>query len=206
MEVISTETIGTETIGAETIGTETFDMETFASKAIRALPANVCEQEAIELLSGGFASLFRPGLRRVASVYLPFQLFEVTVDDSPTIVQPFAIDLLEGNLDAYGFESDWPTLEDVNTRNRARNLLSLEAACGKALDRARRLIYQNGFFRLRNPGISVRCAGEVFHVPYWVGFYGDDSWLRIAVIDAVRRRREGAKVVEAITSWLRGGG
>jgi hypothetical protein len=44
-------------------------------------------------------------------------------------------------------------------------------------------------------------AGEIY-VPYWVGFRGRGSRARLAVIDAVRRKPEGAKVRQLLRTWL----
>jgi hypothetical protein len=39
------------------------------------------------------------------------------------------------------------------------------------------------------------------HVPYWLGFYGNAA-LRCRVLNAVRRRMEGAKASALFESWL----
>jgi hypothetical protein len=44
-------------------------------------------------------------------------------------------------------------------------------------------------------------AGEIY-VPYWVGFRGRGVRARLAVIDAVRRKPEGAKVRQLLRAWL----
>jgi hypothetical protein len=39
------------------------------------------------------------------------------------------------------------------------------------------------------------------HVPYWLGFYGNAA-ARCRVLNAVRRRIEGAKASALFESWL----
>jgi hypothetical protein len=39
-------------------------------------------------------------------------------------------------------------------------------------------------------------------MPYWLGFYGADGALRCRVLDAVRRRMEGAKARALFEHWL----
>jgi hypothetical protein len=43
---------------------------------------------------------------------------------------------------------------------------------------------------------------DELHIPYWIGFRGSDDRVRISVIDAVRRRPEGAKVRRLVEEWL----
>jgi len=40
------------------------------------------------------------------------------------------------------------------------------------------------------------------HIPYWLGFRGSNNHVRIAVIDAIRRRFEGAKMRRLVETWL----
>jgi hypothetical protein len=44
-----------------------------------------------------------------------------------------------------------------------------------------------------------------YYLPYWVCFRGAGETAHIAVLDAVRRKREAAKVRHMIGSWLRSG-
>ena len=41
-----------------------------------------------------------------------------------------------------------------------------------------------------------------YHVPYWLGFYGTQQDLRCRVLDAVRRRIEGARASALFEQWL----
>lgn len=68
------------------------------------------------------------------------------------------------------------------------------------------MIYQTGFFRVRNLQLEVELVPLDFHVPYWVEFSGPLDNLKLMVIDAVRHRFEGAKVRNFLRGWLRGDG
>jgi hypothetical protein len=68
--------------------------------------------------------------------------------------------------------------------------------------KVQRLLFTTGFFRIRNLTISVDpVAGEIY-VPYWVGFRGRGLRARFSVMDAVRRKIEGAKVRHLLQAWL----
>ncbi len=55
---------------------------------------------------------------------------------------------------------------------------------------------------MRNLQINAEpVAGEIY-IPYWVGFRGRGIRARLAVIDAVRRKPEGAKVRQLLQAWL----
>jgi hypothetical protein len=65
-----------------------------------------------------------------------------------------------------------------------------------------RVIFQQGFFKLRSIKLETeRLPGEL-HLPYWLGFYGTPDGLRCRVLDAVRRRVEGAKASALFEQWL----
>jgi hypothetical protein len=65
-----------------------------------------------------------------------------------------------------------------------------------------RIIFQQGFFKLREPRLDItREPGEIY-LPYWLGFYGGGETVRCRVLDAVRRRIEGAKASAFFEQWL----
>jgi hypothetical protein len=78
-----------------------------------------------------------------------------------------------------------------------------EAEASKiVIAKVQRLLFSTGFFRVRNLQITAEpVAGEI-HVPYWVGFRRRGIRARLAVIDAVRRKPEGAKVRHLLRTWL----
>jgi hypothetical protein len=55
---------------------------------------------------------------------------------------------------------------------------------------------------MSNLAISATPLEEELFVPYWLGFRGSDGNARVAVIDAVRRKFEGAKVRRLVEHWL----
>ena len=60
-------------------------------------------------------------------------------------------------------------------------------------------------YRLRAPQILVQHEPMDLHVPYFLGFYGSgdgESIARLRVLDAVRRRFEGAKARTLFEGWL----
>ena len=68
--------------------------------------------------------------------------------------------------------------------------------------KVQRLLFSTGFFRVRNLRISAEpVAGEIY-IPYWVGFRGRGPQARFVVMDAVRRKMEGAKVRHLMQAWL----
>ena len=55
---------------------------------------------------------------------------------------------------------------------------------------------------MQHPSIAASYASKTWWVPYWVAFHGEDSRVSLSVIDAVRRRVEGAKVRALLKDWL----
>ena len=64
-----------------------------------------------------------------------------------------------------------------------------------------RVIFQQGFFKVRDLKLEIAPQPMELHVPYWLAFYGD-RLLRCRVMDAVRRRIEGAKASAFFEHWL----
>jgi hypothetical protein len=58
---------------------------------------------------------------------------------------------------------------------------------------------------MSNLAITATPLAEELFVPYWLGFRGSDRNARVAVIDAVRRKFEGAKVRRLVENWLSSG-
>lgn len=177
---------------------------------IRSLKPNVSRDEAIAQFSpGGLMDLLRNAalgpLRSVADFYIPFRLYQVEIMNAGTHTQRvFGLDAVNGSLDLYQFQQ-LPGNDEVvckETRNCPQGLLDESIATELLMAKVRRLVYSRGFFRIRELRISVEpVTGEVC-VPYWVGFRGRGSEVRFAVLDAVRRRVEGAKVRHLLRSWL----
>jgi hypothetical protein len=176
---------------------------------IRSLRPNVTREEATEQFSSGLGDILRTTafgpLKSVADFFIPFQLFQVEIlNGGKRDQRVFGLDAVNGSLDLYHFEQ-LPGERDViylETRNCSEPLLD-EAEAKKILTaKVQRLLFSTGFFRVRDLRISSEpVAGEIY-IPYWVGFRGRGPRARFAVMDAVRRKMEGAKVRHLLQAWL----
>ncbi len=161
----------------------------------RSLKPNVTRNEAVETFRGrgpgAFLTRLRNGaLRCVADVYVPFRLYRVEIANGATAQRHwFALDAVNGILDLYEF---------------ARVPAALGEARGHELLREKvlRAVFQQGFFHARAPKIEPVLEPVELHVPYWLGFYGAGPSVRCDVLDAVRRRLEGAKARAFFEAWL----
>jgi len=174
---------------------------------IRSLRSNVTRQQAEEHFSrsGPIAAvkgLVSGPVRSVAEIYVPFRLFRVEIVERGRARSQFlAVDVVKGNLDLYQFD-EVPEVLVLETRNCPPSLLDEERARQLVIEKFRRVVFSQGFFRLRSPEfVATSLPGEI-HVPYWVAFRGQGSLARLEVIDAVRRRPEGAKLRRMIEEWL----
>jgi len=116
----------------------------------------------------------------------------------------FAIDAVDGSLDLFEFpripvERELQALEG---RNRLTAALTEERAAELLRDKVLRVIFQQGFFKIRDARIEITPVGCELHLPYWLGFHERDGSVRCRVMDAVRRRIEGAKVRNLLQTWL----
>lgn len=174
---------------------------------IRILKPNVTQQDALRAFSArGFSGLYwriRSGpLRRIANVCVPYFLFRVKCGNMP--LRLFAMDAVDGSLDLFEFpripeEGKFQVAWD---RNRVNPALSEEQAAGILRDKALRIIFQEGFFRLRDVRLEISFVPCELHLPYWLAFYGRNGSARCRVMDAVRRRIEGAKASAFFEHWL----
>ena len=178
---------------------------------IHSLKPNVNRAEAIEKLRGGIAGLVRwvqsGALRSVADVHVPYRLYQVEISNAASRQTSwFALDAVSGSLDLYQFDRmpDEAELVQVETRNRPEPVLEDGQALRLLEDKLRRVIFHTGFFRIRGLRIRAELVSLDLHIPYWIGFFGSGESVRLRVIDAVRRRFEGAKARAFFESWLRG--
>jgi hypothetical protein len=176
---------------------------------IRSLRANVTREEATEQFSSGLGDILRTTafgpLKSVADFYIPFRLFQVEIFNRGKRDQRvFGLDAVNGSLDLYHFEQlpDEGEVIYLETRNCSEPLLDEAEAKKIVAAKVQRLLFSTGFFRVRNLRISAEpVAGEIY-IPYWVGFRGRGARARFAVMDAVRRKMEGAKVRHLLQAWL----
>jgi hypothetical protein len=175
---------------------------------IRALKPNVTREEALRAFSAtGLSALYwrvRGGpLRRIADAYVPYSFYRVNYTMGRTAHSSlFAIDAVNGSLDLFVF----PRIpEDQLVTVHTRNCLapSLEGRPSEVLlrDKVLRAIFQQGFFKVRELNLEITPQAGDLHIPYWLAFYGNRV-VRCRVMDAVRRRIEGAKASQFFEQWL----
>ena len=177
--------------------------------SIRTLKPNVSQDEALRKFSAvGLGALYRRvrvgPLRRIAGVYVPFFLYRVRyqLGRAPQ-TRFFAIDAVDGSLDLFEFPRvpGDSQMVVVETRNCLQPALAEKRAEELLSDKVLRVIFQQGFFKLSES--KLECTRELIdlHLPYWLAFYGDET-ARCRVMDAVRRRIEGAKASAFFEEWL----
>ena len=178
--------------------------------AIRSLRPNVTRDEAIQAFTAtGLASLYwtlRTGsLQRVADAYIPFRIYRVHYSaGGGRHTHHFALDAVDGSLDLFEFAKppgDADTVM-VSTRNHPPAALTEALSENLLRDKVLRLIFQRGFFKVRNVQLETEQLPGEIHLPYWQGFYGTSEDLRCRVMDAVRRRIEGARASDLFEHWL----
>jgi hypothetical protein len=179
------------------------------ANSIRALKSNVSQDEALRAFaSTGLGALYRRlrfgPLRRVARVHVPFLLYRVRYQlGRAPHTRFYAIDGVDGSLDLFEFPGVPAStqLVELRTRNVLRSTLSEQQAEQRLADKVQRVVFQQGFFKLRDD--SLQCTREPMelHLPFWLAFYGADT-ARCLAMDAVRRRIEGAKASAFFEEWL----
>lgn len=179
------------------------------ARTIKSLRPNVTREDALRTFqAAGPASWYwklRAGaLSRIAEVYVPFRVYRVHYPiGGMTRTQLYAIDAVNGSLDLFAFTAQpgENELVEICTRNSAERTLSERRSEELLREKVLRVIFQQGFFKLRKIEVSVELLPGELHLPYWLGFYGSER-LRCRVLDAVRRRVEGAKASALFEEWL----
>lgn len=181
-----------------------------AGLAIHVLKPNVSQDEAVRAFSArGVSAAYwrlRSGpLQRIADAYVPFRLFQVKYDlGKAQQERVFALDAVNGSLDLFEFPRV-PGDEQL-LKMESRNVLkpSLEGARAEEILREKvwRVIFQQGFFKVREAKLEITLEDRELHLPYWLGLYGKENDLHCRVMDAVRRRMEGAKASAFFEEWL----
>jgi hypothetical protein len=178
--------------------------------AIRTLKPNVTQEEAVRgFRSGVFSGVYwriRSGpLQRIADAYVPFWVHQVRYEiGRARKTRFFAIDAVHGALDLFEFPRV-PADEDlvtVQTRNQLMPSLQPQAAEELLRTKVLRVIFQQGFFKLRALKVEIERMPIELHLPYWLAFYGSNGTAKCRVMDAVRRRIEGAKASSFFEEWL----
>jgi hypothetical protein len=208
--------------------------KTMKASRIQVLKPNVTQEEAIRefrsgLVRAAYWRILDGPMQRIADAYVPFWIYRVRYPmGGATKTRFFALDAVHGTLDLFEFpripgESD---LMERQTRNRLEPRLSADAAHELLRTKVLRVLFQQGFFKLRDFTLEIervamegagadagatqwngedagatRQWGELY-LPYWLAFYGRQQAAKCRVLDAVRRRIEGAKAASFFQEWL----
>ena len=180
------------------------------TSAIRTLKPNVTQEEAIRVFrSGGFSAAYwkiRNGpLQRIAEAYVPFWVYQVRYEVVGGLnTRIFALDAVHGSLDLFEFPHTprEDELLTVETRNRLLPALQPDAAEELLRLKVLRVLFQQGFFKMRALTVEIARVPVEVHLPYWLTFYGANGAAKCRVMDAVRRRIEGAKASSFFEAWL----
>jgi hypothetical protein len=180
------------------------------ASAIKVLKANVTQDEAVRSFrSGLFSAVYwriRGGpLQRIADAYVPFWVYRVryTIGQASK-TRFFALDAVHGTLDLFEFPHvpNEDELRTIQTRNRLTPSLKEVAAEELLRTKVLRVLFQQGFFKLRALKVEIEREPLELHLPYWLAFYGTNGSAKCRVLDAVRRRIEGAKASSFFEEWL----
>ena len=177
---------------------------------IRSLRPNVTRDEAIRQftaarLSSWVWKLRAGSLQNIAEAYIPFRLYRVRFPvRGVQRTHLFAMDAVDGSLDIFEFAKPPGEAEtfEISCRNHLPLTLPEHRAEQLLRDKVLRLVFQQGFFKLREVQLQIELLPGTVHLPYWLGFYGSPQSLRCRVLDAVRRRVEGGKASALFEHWL----
>jgi hypothetical protein len=181
-----------------------------ATTAIQIMRPNVTQEDAFRAFSSsGPSSLYwrwKSGpLQRIADVYVPFRLFRVEYQlTKAPHSRLFALDAVHGSLDLFEFPKV-PAVEQlkvIETRNFVLPTLAEDRAEQILREKVWRIIFQQGFFKVREPKLDIFFEPTELYLPYWLGLYNGPTGVRCRVMDAVRRRMEGAKASLFFEEWL----
>jgi hypothetical protein len=144
-------------------------------------------------------------LQKIAEAYVPFWLYRVRYEMGRAAhTRIFALDAVDGSLDLFEFPRvpEERELMSIDSRNRLAPTLTEEGAAELVREKVLRVVFQQGFFKLRDARLEIAREPCDMYLPYWLGFYGGNGTVRCRVMDAVRRRIEGAKASAFFEQWL----
>ncbi len=180
------------------------------ASSIRVLKPRIAQEEAMRTFSSrGFSAVYwrmRNGpLQRIADAYVPYWVYRAryAMGRAPR-TRLFGLDAVHGALDLFEFPHIPRDDELVTIETRNRLMPRLEQGHAERLLREKvlRVIFQQGFFKLRAQKVEIECVPVELHLPYWLAFYGSNGAVRCRVLDAVRRRIEGGKASAFFEQWL----
>jgi hypothetical protein len=177
---------------------------------IKSLKPNASLDDAMRAFSsGGFANKLwqmRAGpLQRIGDAYVPCWLYQARYELGGRMqTRWFALDAVDGSLDLLEFPGlpGAQELFSIDTRNFLQPSLTEARAEELIREKVLRIIFEQGFFKLSGRSLAVFREPMELHVPYWLGFHEKRGAIRCRVMDAVRRRIEGAKACAFFEEWL----
>src|ERR1700686_844074 len=133
-----------------------------SAASIVALRPNVTQADAVRAFSkGGLSSLYwrmkAGALQRIAVAYVPYQFYKVSyVMARAPQTRLFAMDAVDGSLDLFEFPQlpSQQQLVTTETRNRVEPSLSAGAADQLLRDKVLRVVFQQGFFKVREASLN----------------------------------------------------
>src|ERR1700738_4863737 len=154
--------------------------------SIVALRPNGTQKDAVrEFSNRGLSSMYwrmtAGRLQRIAEAYVPYQFYEVSyVMARAPQTRLFAMDAVDGSLDLFEFPQlpSQQQLVTMDTSNRVEASLSAGAADELLREKALRVIFQQGFFKVREASLNFSRRPDIVHLPYWLGFFARGGvWL-----------------------------
>ncbi len=180
------------------------------AQTVQVLKPHVSRDEAVSAFNShglrrwSWIHDFHP-LRSVAELYIPFCVYRVSIRRGNTFdTRWMGLDLAFGGLDPFSFDSvpGDAEIDLISTKNHPPPVLDDAAARRILTTKIQRVLFQSGFFRMKNLGIELEPTIQQLHMPYWIGFFGAKENASIQILDATRRVMEGNKFRRFIYEWL----
>src|ERR1700676_1893830 len=140
--------------------------------SIVALRPNVTQEDAVrEFSSRGLSSMYwrmtAGRLQRIAEAYVPYQFYEVSyVMARAPQTRWFAMDAVDGSLDLFEFPQlpSRQQLVTMDTRNRVEPSLSANGADELLREKALRVVFRQGFFKVREASLNFCRKPDIVHL------------------------------------------
>lgn len=175
---------------------------------IRTLKSGIEREFALEKLSapglsGWMRRCISGKLIGAAEIYIPYRLYKIIVRDRQRSAERFlAIDAVSGIFDPINVSQTHFDCQLVESRNFLPSQVAEVDTQAAVLAKTRKVLFSSGFFRLREPEISIELAENDFHIGYWAGFYGSKEKMNVMVLDSMTQTIAGGKVTECVKNWL----
>ena len=159
-------------------------------------------EEARKLFKSRMGRFNRRQFRFETGFFIPYYLFQVEILNGDKLTsQLLAIDAMTGELDLYRFEKLPTEFAEIETTQFGKTILSEKQAIALLNEKVRRMVYLQGFFKIRDLNIMGTLV-RLIYLPYRVGFYTRNHQVVLEVVDAVRGCFEGAKVRDLVMDWF----